>query len=114
MAFPHAAPAPDFFETKVRPILATNCYACHTNSQLGGLRLDSREGLLKGGQSGPAIVPGEPDKSLLVQAIRQTGELKMPKGGKLKKDDIEALSEWVKAGALWSLSQRFRSSSFAG
>jgi hypothetical protein len=92
---------PDFFETKVRPILVTNCYACHTNSQLGGLRLDSRAALLKGGQSGPAVVPGDADKSLLVQAIRQTGELKMPKGSKLKKDDIDALSEWVKSGAMW-------------
>src|SRR5436309_351904 len=68
----------DFFETKIRPILATECFACHTNSQLGGLRLDSREAMLRGGQSGPAIVPGDPDKSLLVMAIRQTGELKMP------------------------------------
>jgi cytochrome c553 len=91
----------DFFETKVRPILVTNCYACHTNSQLGGLRLDSRAALLKGGQSGPAVVLGDPDKSLLVQAVRQTGGLKMPKGGKLKKDDIAALSDWVKAGATW-------------
>ncbi len=96
-----AAAAPDFFETKVRPILATSCYACHTNSQLGGLRVDSRAALLKGGQTGPAIVPGDPDKSLLILAIRQSGELKMPKGGKLKKEDIDALSEWVKAGALW-------------
>src|SRR5579872_4620946 len=85
------AATPDFFETKIRPILATSCYACHTNSQLGGLRLDSRAALLKGGQTGPAIVPGDPDKSLLVRAIRQTGELKMPKGGKLKKDEIDAL-----------------------
>ncbi|HXI38640.1 MAG TPA: DUF1549 domain-containing protein, partial [Bryobacteraceae bacterium] len=99
---PQTGPAAaDFFETKVRPVLATSCYACHTNSQLGGLRVDSRAALLKGGQTGPAIVPGDSDKSLLIQAIRQTGELKMPKGGKLKKEDIDALSEWVKAGAVW-------------
>jgi len=93
--------SPDFFESKVRPILATNCYACHTNSQLGGLRLDSRAAMLKGGQTGAAIVPGEPDKSLLIQAVRQTGELKMPKGGKLKKEEVDVLVEWVRAGAVW-------------
>ena len=96
-----AAGAPEFFESKVRPILANNCYSCHTNSQLAGLRVDSRAALLKGGQSGPALVAGDADKSLLVQAVRQTGELKMPKGGKLKKDEVEALVEWVKAGAPW-------------
>src|SRR5438045_917236 len=95
------AGAPEFFESKIRPILANNCYSCHTNSQLAGLRLDSRTALLKGGQSGPALMPGDPDKSLLVQAVRQTGELKMPKGGKLKKDEVETLVEWVKAGAPW-------------
>jgi hypothetical protein len=95
------AAAPDFFENKVRPILATNCYACHTNSQLGGVRLDSRAAMLKGGQTGAAIVPGDPDKSLLIQAVRQTGELKMPKGGKLKNEEIEVLVEWVRAGAVW-------------
>src|SRR2546426_4769591 len=68
---------------------------------MGGLRLDSREGLLKGGESGPAIVPGDPDKSLMIQAIRQTDKLKMPKGGRLKLEEIDALTEWVKAGAVW-------------
>ena len=91
----------DFFETKVRPILATECFSCHTDSQMGGLRMDSREALLKGGKTGPAIVPGEPDKSLLIQAVRHTGNLKMPKGGKLPQAQIDALVEWVKAGAVW-------------
>src|SRR5712692_7314933 len=95
------AASPEFFESKVRPILATNCYACHANSQLAGLRIDSRAAMLKGGQTGPSIVPGDPDKSLLIQAVRQTGELKMPKGGKLKKEEVEALVEWVRAGAVW-------------
>jgi hypothetical protein len=95
------AGTPDFFENKVRPILAANCYACHTNSQLAGLRLDSRAAMLKGGQSGASLVPGDPDKSLLIQAVRQTGELKMPKGGKLKKEEVDALVEWVRAGAVW-------------
>jgi uncharacterized protein DUF1549/uncharacterized protein DUF1553/cytochrome c len=91
----------DFFETKVRPILATECFSCHSESQLGGLRLDSREAMILGGKSGPAIVPGDPDKSLLVNAIRQTGALKMPKGGKLAADQIEAIAQWIRTGAVW-------------
>jgi mono/diheme cytochrome c family protein len=91
----------EFFETKIRPVLAANCYDCHTEEQLGGLRLDSRDAMLKGGKRGPAIVPGDPDRSLLVAAVRQTGELKMPKGGRLKPDEVEALATWVRAGAMW-------------
>jgi len=91
----------DFFETRVRPILATECFSCHTDSQLGGLRLDSREAMMRGGKSGPAIIPGEPDKSLLLIAVRQTGALKMPKGGKLAPDQIEAIAEWIRSGAVW-------------
>jgi len=93
---------PDFFESHIRPILANNCYSCHAASQLGGLRVDSRDALLKGGKSGPAIAPGEPDKSLLIRAVRQTDpKLKMPMGGKLKDSEIEDLVAWVKAGATW-------------
>jgi len=101
-----AAPpnTPEFFETKVRPILAVNCLPCHTNSQLGGLRLDSRDAVLKGGKSGPSVVPGSPEKSPLILGILQTGELKMPKGGKLSKEDIDDLTTWVKAGAVWGAS----------
>jgi hypothetical protein len=97
-----AAGTPEYFETSVRPVLAANCYDCHTDEQMGGLRLDSREGLLKGGRTGPAIAPGDPDKSLLIQAVRQTRDtLKMPKGGRLRPAEIDALTEWVKAGAYW-------------
>jgi len=96
------AATPDFFETKVRPVLANNCYACHTNSALGGLRLDSRDAMLKGGGRGAALAPGDPDKSLLITAIRQTDEnLKMPQGGKLKAAEVDDLVAWVKAGAVW-------------
>jgi hypothetical protein len=95
----------DFFETRVRPVLAANCYDCHADGQMGGLRVDSREGLLKGGRSGPAVVPGDPEKSLLIQAVRQTSEkLKMPKGGRLQPDEVTALTEWVRAGAAWPAS----------
>lgn len=96
------ASSPEFFESKVRPILANNCYGCHTNSAMGGLRLDSLDGLKKGGKRGPALVPGDADKSLLVQAIRQTGDApKMPMGGKLKDAEVTEIVEWVKAGAVW-------------
>jgi hypothetical protein len=97
-----APQSPEFFELRVRPVLAANCYECHTNLRSGGLRVDSREALLKGGRTGPAIVPGDPDHSLLIQAIRQTNNrLKMPKGGQLAPAEIDALAEWVRAGAVW-------------
>lgn len=96
------ASSPDYFETKVRPILANNCYGCHTDSKMGGLRVDHREDLLKGGARGPALVPGDPDKSLLITAVRQTdAKLKMPAGGKLKPEEVEILVAWVKGGAVW-------------
>src|ERR1044071_5321490 len=95
-----AADPADFFETRVRPVLAKNCYGCHTDSHMGGLRLDSAAAGAKGGNSGPPIVPGKPDESLLIQAIRRTHErLKMPPSGKLPDADIEAITEWVKSGA---------------
>ena len=100
-----ATASAEFFEARVRPILAANCYDCHAEERFGGLRLDSREAMLKGGASGPAIVPGDPDKSLLIQAVRQTSDkLKMPKGGRLKPDDVDALTAWVKSGAPWPAS----------
>ena len=104
-AAPSIAQSADYFEAKVRPVLAANCYDCHADQQMGGLRVDSRDGLLKGGKSGPAIAPGDPDKSVLIQAVRQTSDkLKMPKGGQLKPDEVEALVEWVRAGAVWPAS----------
>ncbi len=94
----------NFFETKVRPVLANNCYKCHSTQAekvKGGLMLDSREGLLKGGESGPTIVPGNPDKSLLIKAIRYTDpDLQMPpKDKKLTDQQIADLTTWVKMGA---------------
>jgi mono/diheme cytochrome c family protein len=97
-----AAGTDEFFESRVRPVFVRNCYTCHTDAHSGGLRLDSAEAVAKGGQSGPAIIPGKPEESLLVQAIRQTHpRIKMPPGGKLKDDEIAAIVEWVKAGAVW-------------
>ena len=97
-----AAGTPEFFESKVRPVLANNCFGCHSNSALGGLRLDNPEGMKQGGKRGAAVVPGDPDKSLMITAIRQTDPaLKMPAGGKLKDSEIADLTAWVKAGAVW-------------
>ena len=92
------------FESKIRPVLATKCYRCHSQQAekvKAGLFLDTRDGVLKGGESGPAIVPGEPEKSLLIKAVRYTDpDLQMPpKGQKLSDDQIADLVAWVKLGA---------------
>src|SRR5262245_48135875 len=92
----------DFFETRIRPILVANCFTCHTHSKLGGLQLDSRAALLKGGKSGPAIAPGKPEESLLIRAVLQKdAKLKMPMGGRLKDQEIADLTSWVRIGAPW-------------
>jgi len=92
----------EFFTKRVQPIFANKCWACHTDSKLGGLQLDSLENVLKGGKSGPAIVPGDPDRSLLVKAITHTHErLKMPPPGKLEDSEIAAIIKWVQDGAHW-------------
>lgn len=93
-----------FFEAKVRPVLIQNCYKCHSKEAdkvRGGFALDTRAGLLQGGNSGPVIVPGDPNASLLIQAIRYTDEdLQMPpKGEKLSDQQIADLTEWVRRGA---------------
>jgi len=93
-----------FFENKVRPIFVDNCYKCHSaraEKVKGSLYLDTREGLLKGGESGPAIVPGNPDKSLLIKAVGYTDQdLQMPpRGAKLSDQQIADLTTWVKMGA---------------
>src|SRR5262245_40315234 len=109
VARPASAAAPtaaqiDFFETRVRPILAENCYKCHSRQAervKGGLFLDSRDGVLKGGESGPVLVPGDPEKSLLIKAVRYSDpDLQMPpKGKKLTGAQIADLVAWVKMGA---------------
>ena len=104
---PPAAASPvnavELFETKVRPLLAANCYGCHTQSAMAGLRVDSREALLKGGETGPALVPGDPEKSALLKVIQHAeGFPRMPRGrAKLAAEDIEAVAAWIKAGAIW-------------
>ena len=93
----------EFFESKVRPVLANNCYSCHgEKKQMASLRLDSKAALLKGSDNGPVIVPNDPDGSKLIQAIRHSGEIKMPQGKpQLPAADIANLEAWVKMGAPW-------------
>ena len=103
-----ADPKPDaaqveFFEKQVRPLLAEHCSECHgPDKQRGGLRLDSRGALLEGGDTGPAVVPGNPDKSLLVKAVGYTDpDLRMPPKTKLTAGQVAVLTSWVKTGAPW-------------
>ncbi len=95
----------EFFEKEVRPVLARRCYACHSSraaTVFGELRLDSEAAMLQGGRSGPAVVPGDPQGSRLIQAVGYGSEqLAMPPTGKLAAREIEALTEWVRLGAPW-------------
>ncbi|MHB8520545.1 MAG: PSD1 and planctomycete cytochrome C domain-containing protein [Limisphaerales bacterium] len=95
----------DFFEKKIRPLLAERCYQCHSaqaEKLKGGLLLDSREGALKGGDDGPVILPGHPDKSRLIEAVGYANvDLQMPPKTRLSEEQIAALTAWVKLGAPW-------------
>src|ERR1051326_2694219 len=94
----------DFFENRIRPIFVDNCYKCHCPTQgkvKAGLELDWKGGWQKGGDSGPAIVPGQPEQSLLIKAIRYTDpDLQMPpKGERLSAAQVSEIVNWVKMGA---------------
>jgi Protein of unknown function (DUF1553)/Protein of unknown function (DUF1549)/Planctomycete cytochrome C len=92
----------NFFEEKVRPVLHASCLMCHDNEKrTSGLSLETRDATLAGGNRGPAAEPGKPDQSRLVEAVRHTGELKMPPMGKLKPEEIAALVRWVELGLPW-------------
>ncbi len=94
----------EHFEKRVRPLLAENCYSCHSSkapSIFAGLRLDSRAGVLRGGDSGPAVVPGDSTASLLVRAVRGEAKTLMPPTGRLNADQIADLVAWVDAGSPW-------------
>src|SRR3954454_22435521 len=98
---------PAFFETNIRPLFARQCQACHsTAAGMGGLRIDSRENLIKGGARGPAVVPGKPSESLLMNAVMQSGSLKMPPSGKLKDGDIALVERWIEMGAPWGMAEK--------
>ncbi len=94
----------EFFEKKIRPVLATECYACHSEKSKpvqGGLYADSKEGLLRGGKSGvAAVVPGKPEQSLLIAALRHANkDLNMPLGKQLPPEQVEDFVEWIRMGA---------------
>ncbi|MEX0728892.1 MAG: DUF1549 domain-containing protein, partial [Planctomycetaceae bacterium] len=92
----------EFFEKHIRPLLTENCLSCHGGKkQEGGLQLSSRELLLKGGESGTAVVPSKPDESLLIRAVEYLDEPKMPPKKKLPDADIARLKQWVAMGAPW-------------
>ncbi|MBN9119112.1 MAG: PSD1 domain-containing protein [Planctomycetes bacterium] len=94
-----------FFEKQVRPLLVEHCHGCHSakaNKTRGGLALDNREAVLKGGDTGPAVVPGKPEQSLLISAVHATkAELQMPPKGKLRPPQIAVLEKWVRDGAVY-------------
>ena len=95
----------EHFEKVIRPLLVKRCHGCHSakaKSLKAELRLDSRAGALRGGETGPALKPGDPDASVLIQAIRYAGDYKMPPKGKLPPEEIRLLTEWVRAGAAWT------------
>ncbi|MEX2113117.1 MAG: PSD1 and planctomycete cytochrome C domain-containing protein [Pirellulales bacterium] len=92
----------EFFESRVRPLLAAKCWTCHGDEkQEASLRLDSATGLATGGDSGPPIVPGEPDHSPMIVAVRYQGEPKMPPEAPLSADEVATLERWVRDGARW-------------
>jgi cytochrome c553 len=108
LALPAGAAEPsteqvEFFEKRVRPVLVEHCHKCHgPKDTKGGLRLDSRAAMMRGGDTGPAIIPGEPSDSLLIDAVRYDPDgYQMPPTGKLPDDAIAALTEWVRQGAVW-------------
>jgi cytochrome c553 len=96
----------EFFENQVRPLLVASCVECHEGSDpSGGLRLDTRDGVLRGGERGPALAVGDAEQSLLIEAVRRTGELKMPPDETLTDAQIETLRQWIAAGAVWPATQ---------
>ena len=100
------ASKPEYYTTRVKPIFDANCARCHGGlNHRGGLNIDTREGMLKGGHDGTVLVPGDPAKSLLVRLIRHEGPADdpmpmPPKGPKLSDADIAVVERWVKAGAV--------------
>ncbi|MCA9265850.1 MAG: hypothetical protein KDA60_18435, partial [Planctomycetales bacterium] len=101
-AEPVPAESVQYFEQHIRPLLVEHCYGCHssTGEQEGGLLLDRRDGWVKGGDSGPAIVPGDPESSLLIRAVRWADpNLQMPPDQSLPREAVVKLEHWVRQGA---------------
>jgi hypothetical protein len=95
-------PGAEFFENKIRPVLVAHCYECHSSKMtnpLGGLALDTRTGLMNGGDSGPAIVPGKPASSILFRSLQYNDVPKMPPSGKLADSVVRDFEQWIEVGA---------------
>ena len=109
------AESDDFFELRIRPLLVEKCYSCHSETASSGLKVNSRQALIQGGTLGPAIVPGKPAESLLIQAVDHThSRLRMPLGEKLRPQQIADLIRWVELGAPWPRSPVDVPSNFNG
>src|SRR3989442_1566497 len=92
----------EYFETKVRPIFAAKCQACHGPAQrMAGLDLTSAAGFLRGATSGPLVDGSDPSQSRLMRAIGYQGQIKMPPTGKLSEDEIASVREWIRMGSPW-------------
>lgn len=114
-SIPSEDAAEEFFESQIRPLLVNRCQKCHGESKAeGGLRLTDLDSLRRGGDSGPTIVPGDPDASLLIDAVEQRGELRMPPNGMLSDQERSALREWVRGGGTWPKARSPDSSSGGG
>ena len=92
----------EFFESKIRPLLSSKCFACHGSEiQMAKLNMATAASFFKGGESGPVVVKGEPENSRLINAVNYQGQVKMPPTGKLKDAEIADLVAWIKIGAPW-------------
>ncbi len=105
-----AHPAPNagrYFDARVAPILTRRCLGCH-NEELknGNISFLDRDSLIRGGSRGPAIVPGRPQESVLMDVLRHDGEIQMPPGPKLPPKEIAVLAEWIRRGAVWGIKLR--------
>src|SRR2546430_2553705 len=92
----------EFFETKIRPVLAANCYECHSAKATkvkGGLLLDTKAGLRQGGDSGIVLVPGKPNESLLIKSLQHQGDIKMPPKNRLADSVVQDFVQWIAMGA---------------
>jgi hypothetical protein len=96
-----------YFDARVAPILTRRCLGCH-NQELknGGISFLDRDSLIRGGSRGPAIVPGKPRESVLLDVLRHDGEIQMPPGPKLPAKEIAVLAEWIRRGAVWGAKLR--------
>src|ERR1051325_9597962 len=100
------SPGAEFFETKVRPIFAAKCQACHSPAQrMAGLDLPSAAGFTMGAASGPLVDGFDPAQSRLVRALSYQGQIKMPPAGRLTDEEIASVREWVRRGAPWAVAK---------